>query len=585
MTHRNCSPQHPVVPRHLPIGVDEFTNLRAAPENLYVDKTEYIAGLLREMGNAPFLFLARPRRFGKTLLISTLEALFQGGQDVFADTWIGQEGRWDWECLRSPVLRLDMDIRAVHDLTTLHAELTTRVTRLARGHNLGVEPLSPGSMLSYLIQDMAMHYGQPVVVLVDEYDTILTENLDRPEVLPDMLDVMRAFYGALKTNARHIRFAFVTGITRFARVGLFSGANQFEDISFRADCNSLLGFTEDELHTNPDLAADIAQSATYLGCTTDDLYAALKDHYDGYQFSRRRETVYNPFSLAHCLGELRREPSPADIPLALDKLPHTWAASGTPSLLFRLLEVKRNRLTSDLEGDPPDPLWVLQKVNFDMVKPDMNVLLCQAGYLTLKPHEAAPDRLRLAFPNHEVRTAFRESLLEWQEDLVTATMTHQSALVAALNTALHDSDTVGIQRCLTALLQEIPFYMHTLAPPVRAVHDYELYYQTCLYCLFKGMHLEVSAEMASALGRLDIVADLADQIVLFELKTEGLAREAVQQALNRNYPAVVQDRGLPVVLYGLRFHRSRRAVTDIYRKDLGQFNAARGEWDGLRDTS
>ena len=266
----------------LPNGIADFRLLRTeADRYLYVDKTEDVAALAAHLLHDPQLFFARPRRFGKTLLVSTLEALFTGEKTLFEDTWLGRRGHWDWGYRQYPVLRLQMDIRDMRTREELANELRGLVTDLAQTAGIAVETdRSPSRMLSRALRALHKARGRKAVVLIDEYDTPITDNIGRPEALADVLSMMRAFYGTLKRQDECIRCIFMTGITRFSQAGLFSGANHFRDVSLFPEYNSLLGFTQADLRNTPALATDVAQCARNVGCTDEELREALRRYYD-----------------------------------------------------------------------------------------------------------------------------------------------------------------------------------------------------------------------------------------------------------------------------------------------------------------
>ena len=434
--------------KKLPLGVSGFADVRRYPGYLYVDKTRFLADLFPMHGlEKRHLFLARPWRFGKTLLVSTLEALFQGRQELFANTWIGQEDHWDWERNQHAVLRLSLALRNIHEVGQLERALGWHVRRQARVHRLPHDPaLTPEQQLDDLIQDLAAQSGGQIVVLVDEYDMAITENLGHPEVLGDVLDIMRAFYGALKEQSDCIRYTFITGITRFSRTGLFSEANHLTDLSFHPAVNALLGFTEGEMHGNPDMAQLVACCATHLECYAADLYAAMADHYNGYRFAPGGKPVYNPYSVAGCLFHLSTAESAAA--WSLDRLPRFWAVSGTPSVLQHVLRANPAHNVTQTSTDDPR---VLEDINFDVRRPPLAGLLYQSGYLTRRPADPDVSEARteiLDFPNREVKEAFTDSLHQWYEEHVAEWLQvegmGQTGYLAQLRRALREGDAVQL---------------------------------------------------------------------------------------------------------------------------------------------
>ncbi len=570
--------------RHLPIGVDDFPSLRANPAFLYIDKTERIATMLGDSpGRHPHLFLARPRRFGKTLLVSTLQALFQGRRALFADTWIGQPENWNWVQRQCPVLRLNMGIRGIHNPHELQDDLQEYLSDLIRQEDIDIVPASrPGRTLANLIQGLCRKHDRPVAVLIDEYDTPITENIDRPDVLDGILDVMRALYGALKDSTPYIQCTFMTGITRFARADLFSGANHLEDLSFSPQCHALLGFTDAEIAGSPDLTADMDRCAEVLECTPAALRQALQTYYNGYRFSPRGKAVYNPFSLAQCLKTLR-EDEPGTL-WTLTNLPNAWVESGTPDMLFRLWRQGKYD-AADMEAACSDrPLTVLRRANCDTAHPDLSALMYHTGYLTLKPPTTADAKAEpsLDFPNQEVRLTFTDSLQRRQKELVREWYRQardQTALVAEWTQAWQTArDPARLHHCIDTFMPGIPYPLHYMLPCTRGPYDYEVHWQLTLYAVCRAMGLPVQAEVPTALGRIDLVIAWERHIVLIECKAGMTADDALAQAWTQGYAERYRQEAKPVTVWGLQFKPGQRTLHASAAWFLGQYDQAARRW-------
>ena len=571
--------------RHLPIGVDDFPTLRAHPAFLYIDKTEQIATMLgHSPGRHPHLFLARPRRFGKTLLVSTLQALFQGQRALFADTWIGQPGHWDWTQHQCPVLRLSMGIRGIHNPRELQDDLQEYMLDLIRQEDLNIVPASrPGRTLANLIQGLSRKHDHPVAVLVDEYDTPITENIDHPDVLDGILDIMRAFYGALKDSTPYIQCTFMTGITRFARAGLFSGANHLEDLSFSPQCHALLGFTDAEITSSPDLRTDMDQCAAALGCPPEAFRHALQAYYNGYRFSPRGTAVYNPFSLAQCLKTVRAD-GPGTL-WTLTDLPHAWAESGTPDMLFRLWR-KGEYDAADMEAARSDrPLAVLRRANYDTAHPDLSALMYHTGYLTLKPQTTDDGnnvKPSLDFPNQEVRRTFTDSLQRWQKDRVREWYRQtqdKAGLVAEWTQAWQTAqEPARLHHCIDTVMQGIPYPLHHLPPRTRERYDYEVHYQTILYTACWAMGLPVQAEVHTACGRLDLVIAWNNHIALIECKVGMTADDALAQVWTQGYAEMYRQEDKPITVWGLQFKPHQRTLHASAAWSLGRYDKKARRW-------
>ncbi len=556
----------------LPFGVSRFADIQAAPDVLYVDKTRLLA-LLFAQRHSPHLFLTRPRRFGKTLLLSTVEALFQGRRDLFVDTWIGQSERWDWEGRMHPVLRLDLGLRGLHDAARLETQLGILVAHEAQEREISLPDAAlPPMALRLLLRQMATA-GRRVVVLVDEYDTAVTENLDRPDALEDILDILRAFYGALKdsADAGFVECTLVTGITRLAHAGLFSGANHLADLSHRPDVNDLLGFTHTELR-EPRVAALVAQGARNLGCTPAELYAALERQYNGYRFAEGAEAVFNPYTLAGCLEELAIPG--AAIRWSLNRLPSNWAATGTPKVLLRGLRSRHMPSLTALEGQDAR---LLTQGQFDAGKPHVTALLFQAGYLTLDA--SVPPGL--AFPNREVREAFAESLMEWFAETAPAWLESQAfprvSTAVQLRDALLRQDAEAVCHVIASCLEAVPGMLYQFGD--QHVSPHEPFYQALLHVLCQSLDLPLTAELPTGLGRVDLALELPARICLLEVKVDQLPEVALRRAFGTFYAAAWQVRSLPVTVWGVQFDRTAHTVQACQAWDLGRFDRVAACWE------
>ena len=574
--------------KSLPVDLDDFADMRAEGRYLYVDKTHQIANMI--LDSSRHVFLTRPRRFGKTLLVSTLEALFQGQQEMFKETWIHQN--WDWHAHRYPVLRLNLALRNRQNATSLQSALKRRVRQLAGRHADSIlDPeMSADEMLTAILQDRVAQTNRKAVVLIDEYDTPVTENLERTEVIEDILNVLRAFYGVLKDCSGLIRFTFVTGITRFSRVGLFSGANHLHDLSFDPEASDLVGFTRQELadQTDSGLRQLIERGARNLGWRSETLYQALEDHYNGYQFAKGGDTVYNPFSLVKCLHAISTPARAQSLPEA--QLPNFWAESGSPSLLLRLLESGAYPAAAPL-SDHPD---MVERVKYDVQEPHFAALLYQAGYLTRKGSwncETQATDWRLDFPNAEVAHTFKAILLDWQHRRLRKSGEWDSAqfgLAHAMHDALHKQSVSELHTAFHSLLRASHHYLHPPPSPCRKdrrksawkdILDYEIHYQALLYGAFALIGVQIYGELPTVAGRIDIAVELGGNITIMELKADRNAEHAVRQALSGDYPAHFATRGRPVTVFGMNIDTDSRTVTECAKWDLGHYDIQQGCWN------
>ncbi len=500
-----CLPAMAQLP-HLPVGIENYKKLRQEAPQGYVDKTERIAALVDR--NHPgfvsdHIFLARPRRFGKTLLVSLLETLFQGDRAAFTGTWLYDN--WNWDTPPHPVLRLNMGrFRDVHSAAAFRTRLQRYLASLDTGLPLAQlsSPidLEPQEQWQSMIQSRAA--DGPVVVLIDEYDTPVTANLDavQEDVLQDILRLLRGFYGVIKDESAegHIHRAFVTGISRFARTGLFSGANQFTDVSSDSRFADILGFTDAELGSGSPLAAYLEPAAHNMHYTVDQMHKALADHYNGYRFAHGGEAVYNPWSLLQCLDSLQSPVFAAQCREA--GLPNRWAESGTPRFLFALLARANTTLDDVRQSATPTEA---ETVIYNVHHPDPVGLFYQTGYLTRKPGNRGQDELD--FPNREVEHTFRHSLTQWQQTAIGVYHPRQeSRWTTHWVQALDTPDPMHLARHCTRWLRSIPSLFHSPAPRAKTLQDYETLYRTLFYGVLQVLPGLSIGEVPAGQGRMDL---------------------------------------------------------------------------------
>lgn len=370
-----------------PIGIQSFRELRDGGY-VYVDKTEYIHELAT---TGKYYFLSRPRRFGKSLLLSTIEELFKGKQSLFDGLFIAD--RWnDWT--PAPVLHLDLTGTNYDSPDSLRKHLDNFLTNWEKKYE--IEPLyrdTLGLRLGNLITEMHNVSGQRVVILVDEYDKPLLETVDKPELQEQYRSDLRAFYSNLKSHDSHIRFAMLTGVARFGHLSIFSDLNNLQDISMDNRYAGICGVTDAELlHYFKD---GIDEFAAASGKPAEEILHELKENYDGYHFSPLRSPdIYNPFSLLNCLSKRL--------------ISNYWFRTGTPSFLIKLV---RQRNISPKELDNLDvPLNDVDNVSFNL-NSSLYPLLYQSGYLTIKSYRPEVQTVRLGFPNREVEEGFLKDLI------------------------------------------------------------------------------------------------------------------------------------------------------------------------------
>lgn len=366
----------------LPIGIQDFEKI-ITNGYTYVDKTKLIYQLIAR--HEPY-FLSRPRRFGKSLLVSTIHALFSGKRELFKDLWI-EDSAWDWAIY--PIIRLDMS--TINNKTTemLELDLIRALNEIAVEYDITLSGVSAANYLENLIKQLSI--SQKVVVLIDEYDKPLIDNIENLEIAQKNRNLLRDFYTILKAQDENLRFVFLTGVTKFSTVSVFSGLNNLNDLTMSNDYSTLLGYTKNELDFY--FKEDIGEVAAFNKLTVEDCYDRIKEWYNGYKFSKYGESLYNPFSTLKLLD-------------SKDFAAH-WFETGTPLFLIKLIQKGELDLI-DLEQYE---VSASEFNSFDLEVLPTLPLLYQTGYLTIKAYDPIIDTFKLDYPNREVAQAFSASIL------------------------------------------------------------------------------------------------------------------------------------------------------------------------------
>ena len=510
--------------RKYPIGIQTFSEIRNKAF-LYIDKTEYIHRLVH--ADSKYIFLIRPRRFGKSLLTSTLEAYFQGQKDLFKGLAMEQlETEWT----EYPVLRFDMSLGKHMEKEQLERYLDSQLEPME--HKYGILTDSPDAniRLTNLIRRAYEQTGRQVVVLIDEYDAPLLDVVHEEKNLPILRNIMRNFYSPLKACDPYLRFVFLTGITKFSQLSIFSELNNIKNISMLPEYAAICGITEEEMATQMDEDLDIL--AGRMGISREKTVQKLKDNYDGYHFTWPSPDIYNPFSLLNAFADGR--------------LDSYWFGSGTPTYLIEML----NRF-----GVLPSKIGGNEVVAADFDAPtermeSITPLLYQSGYVTIKGYDEMFQIYTLDIPNAEVRIGLMRSLIPYY---VTRDTQTTNTTVVNLARALVRDDMEGMLRLLQTFLSTVPYCDRT---------DYEGHYQQMLYVIFSLLGAYVDVEVRTPMGRVDMVMRTATTLYVVELKLNQSAAAAMQQIDLRNYPERFALCGLPVVKVGINFDMERHTLKD-----------------------
>ena len=511
--------------RRYPVGKQTFSILR---ENnfLYIDKTEYVYRMTHSDSN--YMFLSRPRRFGKSLLVSTLHSYFEGRKDLFSGLAI-ENLETEWE--QYPVLHFDMSLAKHVDKEQLESMIDFQLQAYESQYALTQELRGLNNRLTRLIQQAYRQTGKQVVVLIDEYDAPLLDVVHEETNLPILRDVMRNFYSPLKACDPYLRFVFLTGITKFSQLSIFSELNNISNISMHPDYAALCGISQDEMLDQ--MQPDIDILAQKLGISPDEAIAKLKEMYDGYHFCWPSPDIYNPYSLLRAFSE--------------GKTDSFWFGSGTPTFLLEMLqkfEMPPSKLGQPMEAIAED---------FDAPTERMTSiipLLYQSGYVTIKKGDTDFPIYTLGIPNKEVRLGLMRSLIPYY---LTADTRQTSMAIIAMARALQKDD---MENCL----QEIQTFLSTI--PYCDNTDYEGHYQQVLYIIFSLLGAYADVEVQTAKGRIDIVLRTPKTLYLIELKMNKDADAAMSQIDSRDYASRFALGKLPVVKVGINFDTEKRNITD-----------------------
>ena len=503
--------------RKLPIGIQTFREIREGGY-YYVDKSGFALGLI---DTGKYYFLSRPRRFGKSLFLDTLAELFAGSEVLFAG--LAAHARWDWS-RRHPVIRLSFGGGVLRDRAELEDKIGELLAEAQR--QLGVAGDAPtlSGRFGQIIRLAHERHGERVVVLVDEYDKPILDNLSRPEAAREIRDGLRNLYSVIKDSDAHMRFAFLTGVSKFSKVSLFSGLNNLNDITVDAKYSAICGYTETDL--------DGVFAPELPGLDREEIRA----WYNGYNWTG--EAVYNPF----------------DVLLLFDKRQFRpwWFETATPTFLVDLLLERRVYLPKLGQLLTSEALLS----SFDVGEIAVEALLFQTGYLTIDSVRwvGALLQYRLRYPNQEVFASLNAALLEplRGHDSATAEQT------ARLYELLLANDFAGLEQLFTAFFAGIPNDWYRNNPIAR----YEGYYASVFYAYFASLGLDLTPEESSNADRLDLALRFNGQVYLFEFKVVELAPEgrALQQLKDKGYAERYRGAAGPVHLIGVEFSRERRSV-------------------------
>jgi len=512
--------------RKLPIGIQDFEKLRTEGF-LYVDKTAYVHQLARQP--LPY-FLGRPRRFGKSLFLSTLKAYFEGKKELFTGLALA-DLETDW--IQYPVLYIDFSIGMYNDAKSLGETLHYNLNKIEAKWGKTADNGNPATRFAALIQRAHEQSGQKVVVLVDEYDKPLLGTMDDLDVNDAIRNALKGFYGVLKGMDAHLRFVFLTGVTKFSKVSVFSDLNQLQDISLDRRFAGICGISEAEMRET--FMPEIDALGEQCGMSRDEALTRLKKRYDGYHFAKESEGIYNPYSLLNTFAK--------------QDFAYYWYETGTPTFLVKLIK----NLQIDIRKFDNDVTIGARDIDVYRIGETSPIpILYQSGYLTIKRYDQKFDEYILGFPNEEVRYGFLNDLLPAYapESRILGSEFSAASFVKDLLAGKVDVFMTRLQ----AFFASIPYDLSAKT---------ERDYQTIFYLLFTLMGQFCATEVKSAKGRADAVVKTPDFIYVFEFKLDenASAEAALAQINGKGYLIPFTADGRKLVKIGVEFDHGGRGIS------------------------
>ena len=508
-----------------PIGIQNFEKLREGGF-VYIDKTDRIYSLA---ANGGYYFLSRPRRFGKSLLVSTLEAYFQGKRELFKGLDIENMEK-DWTIY--PVLHLDLSGKAYSSLEDLDITLDQHLSKWETEYGLQTRYSKADARFKDIINAAYETTGHQTVILIDEYDKPIIDNLDNPELQEYYRKTLQGFYGVMKSMDRCIRFGFLTGVTKIGKLSVFSGLNNLRDISMLPQYADICGISGNDLHKY--FGESIRELAEANGLTEEQCYAKLAEMYDGYHFCENSDGMYNPFSLLNTFaGKVFRE---------------YWFETGTPTFLVSLLKQTGYDITRLAENDVEIDSDMISGVN-DYINDPIPVLY-QSGYLTIKGFDRMFGIYNLGFPNMEVKKAFMKMLLSC---FAPVPEKEGNVLISKLYKALVAGKPEEMMRILEGMFARANYQIQG---------DAEKDFQYAMYIIFELLGEYVQTEKQTSNGRIDIFLQIKDFVYIMELKVDASADDALKQIEEKGYDRPFADDPRQIFRIGVCFSSGNRRIEE-----------------------
>lgn len=509
--------------RRYPLGIQTFSEI-VKGNYYYADKTDVAYRLAHY---AKFLFLRRPRRFGKSLFVSTLQAYFEGKKDLFKGLAIEKlEKEWN----KYPVIHLDLSSGKYYSLQNLHANLNLILLRLEEKYGLKTNaPTVYSARLRQILEAARQQSGKQVVVLIDEYDAPMHDSVSDPELQKSIRSIMRDLFSPLKEQERNLRFVLITGISKFSQLSIFSELNNLKNISMKDEYSAICGITQQQLIT--DFREGIEAMAAHNSLSFEETVEQLKEHYDGYHFTPNCPDIFNPYSIINALDD--------------KDFNSYWFTSGTPTFLIELLQ------KNSIDMLQLDNLWARDSrfdVPTDTITDPIPVLY-QSGYLTIKEYNRELRMYRLGFPNEEVRQGFSESLYRY----------YAPTMMGELDTVVYKyREKVKQEDNMEAFMPYLQAFYDKF--PYTIINNNERHYQAVMYTIFSMLGADVKAEETTSDGRIDMVLKTEKTIYIFELKYNQSAKVAINQINQKDYAKIFTDDGRRIIKVGVNFSEDRRSL-------------------------
>ena len=510
--------------RQFPIGEQDFANIRR-DQMVYIDKTHLVYNIVHESGK---YFFFRPRRFGKSLLLSTMKYYFEGRHDLFEGLAIDSLEK---DCKKRPVVYLDLSRGRTFDMASLHSMIDNNLSEYEKLYQ--VEPKETDSYstrLTNIIQTARKQTGEQVVVLIDEYDAPMLDTMSDLELKKKVRNQVRDLYSPLKAQSQHLWFVFLTGITKFSQLSIFSELNNLTDISMDRRFVEICGITEKEIHENFD--NEVAELANMYSITKEQCYARLKDMYDGYHFRPNSIGIYNPFSLLNCLDK--------------HEFRSFWFESGTPTALVETMQ--RNNYSLEHLTSEEVSTQLMSSVDSDEVSPIP--LFYQSGYLTIKGYDEEFGNYLLGFPNKEVSEGFTKYLIPYYSPIRKG---QESFFIANFVKELRNGQPEAFMKRLESLFADGNY---------KIIGDAEKYFHNTVYIIFKMLGFYVDVEHATTDGRMDLLIKVKDYIYVMEFKINESAKTALQQIEDKQYVKPFEADSRTLYKIGVNFSTETRRIDD-----------------------